>query len=76
MVQPGLRRAVCLQELYPGGSIYTTSMELGPRRPSPLWLSGPDSIMVVHMDPPGILSVRILEGRFNTCLIRTFSAGV
>ena len=33
--------------------IYTTIMELGPRRPSPLWLLGSNSIIVVCMDPLG-----------------------
>ena len=28
----------------PRGSIYTTIMELGPKRPSPLWFWGPDCI--------------------------------
>ena len=36
---------------FPRGSIYTTIMELGPKRPSPLWLLGPNSIIVVYMDP-------------------------
>ena len=26
-------------------------MEFGPKRPSPLWFWGPNSIMVVYMDP-------------------------
>ena len=34
----------------PRGSIYTTIMELGPKRPSPLWFWGPNSIIVVYMD--------------------------
>ena len=33
--------------------MYTTIMELGPERPSPLWFLGPDSIIVVYMDPLG-----------------------
>ena len=37
----------------PRGSIYTTIMELGPIRPSPLWFWGPNSIIVVYMDPLG-----------------------
>ena len=41
--------------LYPRGSIYPTIMELGPKRPSLLWLWGPNSIMVVYMDPLGIV---------------------
>ena len=28
-------------------------MELGPKRPSPLWFWGPNSILVVYMDPLG-----------------------
>ena len=31
-------------------SIYTTTMDLGPKRPSLLWFWGPRSIMVVYMD--------------------------
>ena len=41
----------------PRGSIYTTIMELGPKRPSPLWFWGPNSIIVVYMDPLGIISL-------------------
>ena len=29
-------------------------MELGPKRPSPLWFLGRNSIRVVYMDPLGI----------------------
>ena len=29
-------------------------MEAGPRRPSPIWFWGPNSIIVVYMDPLGI----------------------
>ena len=36
------------------GIIYTTIMELGPKRPSPLWFLGPNSIVVVYMDPLGM----------------------
>ena len=36
----------------PRGSIYTT-MESGPKRPSPLWFWGPNSIIAVYMDPLG-----------------------
>ena len=39
----------------PRGSIYTTIMESGPKRPSPLWFWGPNSIMVVYMDPLGYI---------------------
>ena len=41
----------------PRGSIYTTIMELGPKRPSPLWFWGPNSILVVYMDPLGKLAI-------------------
>ena len=37
----------------PRGSIYTAIMELGPKRPSPLWFLGPNSIIVVYVDPLG-----------------------
>ena len=43
---------------FPRGSIYTTIMELGSKRPSPLWFSGPNSIIVVYMDPLGLLMVK------------------
>ena len=46
-------RAHPFLESFPRGSIYTTIMELGPKRPSPLWFWGPNSIMVVYMDPLG-----------------------
>ena len=39
--------------MVPRGSIYSTIMELGPQRPSILWLWGPNSIMVVYMEPLG-----------------------
>ena len=42
-----------VEGLVPRGSIYTTIMELGPKRPSPLWFLGPNSIIVVYMDPLG-----------------------
>ena len=38
----------------PRGSIYTTIMELGPKRPSPLWFWGPNSTIVGYMDPLGL----------------------
>ena len=41
-----------MEEAYPEG-IYTTIMELGPKRPSPLWVLGPNSIVVVYMYPLG-----------------------
>ena len=40
----------------PRGSMYTTIMELGPKRPSLLWFWGPNSKIVVFMDPLGIMS--------------------
>ena len=40
--------------LNPRGSIYTTIMELGPERPSPLWFWVPNSTIVVYVDPLGI----------------------
>ena len=39
--------------MFPRGSIYTTIKKLGPKRPSPLWLWGPNTIMVVYVDPLG-----------------------
>ena len=30
-------------------------MELGPKRPSPLWFLGPNSIIVVYMDALGVV---------------------
>ena len=43
----------------PRGSIYTTIMELGPERPSPLWFWGPNSIIVMYMDPLGLFGVKV-----------------
>ena len=40
------------------GSIYTIIMELGPKRPSPLWFWGPNSIIAVYMDPLGYNRVK------------------
>ena len=40
----------------PRGSTYTTIVELGPKRPSLLWFRGPNSIMVVYVDPLGVQS--------------------
>ena len=37
----------------PRGSTYTTIMELSPKRPSPLWPWGPNSTIVVYMEPLG-----------------------
>ena len=42
-----------VQNPRPRGSTYTTIMESGPKRPSPLWFLGRNSIMVVYMDPLG-----------------------
>ena len=38
------------------GSIYTTIMELGPQNHNGDGLLGPDSIIVVYMDPLGLVS--------------------
>ena len=35
----------------PIGSIHTTIMELGPKRPSLLWFRGPSALVVVYVDP-------------------------
>ena len=40
---------------YPRGSIYTTIMEFGPQNHNRDGLLVPNSIMVVYMDPLGIL---------------------
>ena len=40
-----------VQGLWGRGSIYTTIMALGPRRPSPLWFWGTNSIITGYMDP-------------------------
>ena len=60
---------------YPRGSIYTTIMELGIERPSLLWLWGPNSIMVVYMDPLGticnVICVRVCLSQYMyriTCI--------
>ena len=45
--------AVSMNE--PRGSIYTTIMELGPKNHNGDGLSGPNSIMVVDLDPLGSL---------------------
>ena len=39
--------------LPPRGSIYTTIMELGPQNHNGDGLSGPNSLIVVYMDPLG-----------------------
>ena len=38
----GLNCVVPLSASLPRGSIYTTTMELSPKRPSPLWFWGPN----------------------------------
>ena len=40
--------------MYPRGSIYTTIMESGPQNHNEDGLLGPNSIVVVYMDPLGI----------------------
>ena len=40
--------------LIPGGSIYTTIMEFDPQNHSKDGLLGPNSIMLVYMDPLGV----------------------
>ena len=47
--------------MVPRGSIYTTIMELGPKRPSPLWFLGRNSIIVVYMNPLGYGSYHSLR---------------
>ena len=44
--------------LNPRGSIYTTIMELGPKNHNGDGLLGPNSIMVVYMDPLGIENIK------------------
>ena len=46
----------------PRGSIYTTIMELGPQNHTRDGFLGPNSIVVVYMDPLGIL--RTAKGAF------------
>ena len=43
----------------PRGSIYTTIMELGPQNHNGDGLLGPNSIIVVYMDPLGHVSDRV-----------------
>ena len=51
---------------YPRGSVCTTIMESGPKRPSPLWFWRPKSIIVAYMDPLGIvLNHRVLDSAPN-----------
>ena len=48
-----------MQCTYPRGSIYTTIMELGPQNHSGDGLLGPNSIIVVYVDP---LGASVLDG--------------
>ena len=41
--------------MFPRGSIYTTIMELGPQNHNGDGLLGPNSIIVVYMDPLGFI---------------------
>ena len=51
-LNPKTKPQKCKQEMKcPGGSIYTTSTESGPQNHYEDGLLGPNSIMVVHMDP-------------------------
>ena len=52
---------------YPRGSIYTTIMELGPKNHNGDGLLGPNSIMVVYVDPLGNGLVRL---RVPSCSLR------
>ena len=47
-----------LTDSIPGGSICTTIMESGPDNHNGDGLLGPNSILVVYMDPPGYNSWR------------------
>ena len=49
----GFGGVLCNSAFKPRGSIDTTIVKLGPRRPSLLWFWGPNSIIVVYMDPLG-----------------------
>ena len=50
----GRTRCLTLRNLEgPYTLLITISMELAPKRPSPLWFWGPNSIIVVCMDPLG-----------------------
>ena len=46
----------------PRGSIYTTIMELGPQNHNGDGLLGPNSIIVVYMDPLGCIIIGTLRG--------------
>ena len=49
----GFQAWVAFTTMQPKGSIYTTIMELGPRNHSTDGLLGPNSILIVYMDPLG-----------------------
>ena len=54
-LKPGARtNRIGFGGTFPRGPTYTTIVELGPKRPSLLWFWGPNSIVVVHMDPLGL----------------------
>ena len=48
-----LQKAKDFHSYLPRGSTYTTIRELGPIIPSMVWYLGPDSLIVVYMDPLG-----------------------
>ena len=45
------------RDIIPRGSIYTTIMELGPQNHSGDGLLGPNSIIVVYVDPLGLIAI-------------------
>ena len=53
-MQPPRECSIELKDSIPRGSIYTTIMELGPKNHNGDGLLGPNSIMVVSMDPLGL----------------------
>ena len=53
------------------GSIYTTIMELGPKNHNGDGLLGPNSMMVVYMDPLGNLSQTPKAQAFASTLEKT-----
>ena len=56
-IQPCISSYTLDPKPFPEGPTYTTIMELGPKRPSQLWFLGPNSIIVVYMDPLGLWSL-------------------
>ena len=52
---------------FPKGSTYTTIREFGSIVPSIVWYFGPNSQIVVHMDPLGFPVFRSLS-RLHVCL--------